>query len=57
MIIEFYHLDETIIGDNRLEHLKDRLRQCQKVFFNLHTALTKIDTQRDVFLRTTNDMN
>lgn len=43
--------DEKVSGDQRLENLKDRLRQCQQVFFNLRLALTKIDSQRKVFLR------
>ena len=44
-------LDNNLTGDRRLAHLKDRMRQCQKVFFNLKGALTKIEKQRKIFLR------
>jgi len=50
--IEFgFYLDNNLTGDKRLAHLKDRMRQCQKVFFNLKSALTKIEKQRRLFLR------
>ncbi|CAF0937807.1 unnamed protein product [Adineta steineri] len=61
----FLDLDTDKTGDDRLVHLKDRMRQCQKVFLNLKHALTKIEKQRRVFLRrqksliiqsTTNDL-
>ncbi len=61
----FLYLDNDLTGDPRLTHLKDRMRQCQKVFFNLKSALTKIEKQRKLFLRrqkllntqpTTNDL-
>ncbi len=44
-------LDNDITGDDRLAHLKDRMRQCQKVFINLKSALTKVEKQRKLFLR------
>jgi hypothetical protein len=47
----FRLLDNNLTGDNRLIHLKDRMRQCQKVFFNLKSALNKIEKQRQIFLR------
>ncbi|UJR21352.1 hypothetical protein I4U23_024445 [Adineta vaga] len=61
----FLDLNNDITGDDRLAHLKDHMRQCQKVFLNLKSALTKIEKQRKVFLRrqksivsqpTTNDL-
>ena len=45
------HLDDTLTGNQRLMHVKDRLRQCQAVFLNLKMALTKIEKQRILFLR------
>ena len=44
-------LDNNLTGDRRLADLKDRMRQCQKVFFNLKSALTKVEKQRRIFLR------
>ena len=44
-------LDNDITGDDRLNHLKDRMKQCQKVFINLKSALTKVEKQRKIFLR------
>ena len=44
-------LDDTLTGNQRLMHVKDRLRQCQAVFLNLKMALTKIEKQRILFLR------
>lgn len=44
-------LDNNLTGDRRLAHLKDQMRQCQKVFFNLKSALTRIEKQRKIFLR------
>lgn len=44
-------LDNTLTGDERIGHLKDKMRDCQKVFFNLKSALVKIEKQRKVFLR------
>lgn len=44
-------LDNNLTGDRRLAHLKDQMRQCQRVFFNLKNALTKIEKQRRLFLR------
>jgi len=61
----FLDLHNNLTGDRRLSHLKDRMRQCQKAFFNLKSALTKIEKQRKIFLRrqkpliaqpTTNDL-
>ena len=51
MIKREISLDNNLTGDQRLAHLKDRMRQCQKVFFNLKDALTKIEKQRKLFLR------
>ncbi len=47
----FYYLDNNLTGDERITHLKDRMRDCQKVFFNLKSALVKIEKQRKIFLR------
>jgi len=47
----FYYLDNNLTGDERITHLKDRMRDCQKVFFNLKSALVKIEKQRKLFLR------
>lgn len=44
-------LDNTLTGDERITHLKDRMRECQKVFFNLKSALVKIEKQRKIYLR------
>ncbi|CAF4906839.1 unnamed protein product, partial [Rotaria socialis] len=38
----FLDLNSNLTGDNRLVHLKDRMRQCQRVFFNLKSALRKV---------------
>ncbi len=46
-----FYLDNNLAGDERITHLKDRMRECQKVFFNLKTALIKIEKQRRGFLR------
>ena len=45
------YLDNNLNGDERINHLKDRMRDCQKVFFNLKGALVKIEKQRKVYLR------
>ncbi|CAF1095607.1 unnamed protein product [Rotaria sordida] len=47
----FLDLNSNLTGDNRLAHLKDHMRQCQKVFFNLRSALKKIEKQRKIFVR------
>ena len=44
-------IDNNLTGDNRLAHLRDRMRDCQKVFFNLKSALIKIEKQRKAFIR------
>jgi hypothetical protein len=44
-------VDNNLAGDERIAHLKDRMRECQKVFFNLKSALVKVEKQRKVFLR------
>jgi uncharacterized membrane protein (DUF106 family) len=49
--ILFVYLDNNLTGDERIAHLKDRMRECQKVFFNLKNALGKIEKQRKVFIR------
>jgi hypothetical protein len=46
-----FFLDNNLNGDERITHLKDRMRECQKVFFNLKSALVKIEKQRKIFLR------
>lgn len=48
---ENFYLDNNLTGDERIAHLKDRMRECQKVFFNLKSALVKIEKQRKIFLR------
>ena len=45
------YLDNNLTGDERINHLKDRMRECQKVFFNLKSALVKVEKQRKIFLR------
>ena len=45
------YLDNNLTGDERITHLKDRMRECQKVFSNLKSALGKIEKQRRGFLR------
>jgi hypothetical protein len=50
LYLHVFLLDESITGDRRLQHLTDRLRQCQQVFFNLQLALTTIEKQRHLFL-------
>ncbi|CAF3958747.1 unnamed protein product, partial [Rotaria magnacalcarata] len=47
----FLDLNSNLTGDNRLAQLKDRMRQCQKVFFNLKSALRKVEKQKKVFVR------
>ncbi|CAF2874955.1 unnamed protein product [Rotaria sp. Silwood2] len=47
----FLDLNNNLTGDERITHLKDRMRECQKVFFNLKSALVKIEKQRRIFLR------
>ncbi|CAF3683799.1 unnamed protein product [Rotaria sp. Silwood1] len=47
----FLDLNNNLTGDERITHLKDRMRECQKVFFNLKSALVKIEKQRKIFLR------
>ncbi|CAF0962139.1 unnamed protein product [Adineta ricciae] len=47
----FLDLNNNLTGDERITHLKDRMRDCQKVFFNLKSALVKIEKQRKAFLR------
>ncbi|CAF1536460.1 unnamed protein product, partial [Adineta steineri] len=47
----FLDLNNNLTGDERISHLKDRMRECQKVFFNLKSALVKIEKQRKGFLR------
>jgi hypothetical protein len=47
----FLDLNNNLTGDERITHLKDRMRDCQKVFFNLKSALVKIEKQRKLFLR------
>lgn len=44
-------LDNNLGGDERINHLKDRMRECQKAFFNLKSALVKVEKQRKGFLR------
>ena len=46
-----FPLDNNLAGDDRISHLKDRMRDCQKVFFNLKSALVKVEKQRKAFLR------
>lgn len=47
----FWYLDNNLTGDERINHLKDRMRECQKAFFNLKSALVKVEKQRKGFLR------
>ncbi|CAF3470262.1 unnamed protein product [Rotaria socialis] len=47
----FLDLNNNLAGDERITHLKDRMRECQKVFFNLKSALVKIEKQRKIFVR------
>ncbi|CAF4653716.1 unnamed protein product [Rotaria socialis] len=47
----FLDLNSNLTGDNRLVHLKDRMRQCQRVFFNLKSALRKVEKQKKIFVR------
>ncbi|CAF0723859.1 unnamed protein product [Adineta ricciae] len=47
----FLDLNNDITGDERLAHLKDRMRQCQKVFLNLKSALTRVEKQKRLFIR------
>jgi uncharacterized membrane protein (DUF106 family) len=51
LFFSFFYLDNNLTGDERITHLKDHMRECQKVFFNLKSALVKIEKQRKVFLR------
>jgi len=47
----FLDLNNNLTGDERIAHLKDRMRECQKVFFNLKSALVKVEKQRKGYLR------
>ncbi len=47
----YWYSDNNLTGDERITHLKDRMRDCQKVFFNLKSALVKIEKQRKGYLR------
>ncbi len=51
LFFSLFYLDNNLTGDERISHLKDHMRECQKVFFNLKSALVKIEKQRKVFLR------
>ncbi|CAF1231886.1 unnamed protein product [Didymodactylos carnosus] len=47
----FVELNNNLDGEERLQHIKDKMRECQKVFFNLRNALTKVESQRKMFVK------